>query len=841
MYQHILALAFARKEINEHLKILPNITLGFHILNSYYIARMTYKAILSLLSTHQRFVPNFLCDNQETIVAVIGGLVTEVSAIMTIIANPYKIPQLTYGSFSPPHGDKTLFPCLYQMVPDEVHQYVGCVQLFQYFGWTWVGLLAADDDYGDMFLQTVVPLFTQNGICYAFILQTPKRTYIEEYTGLILKLLENYHVLLERKANVCFVHGEPPSWHNLRMLLFIVPFYNLPLLAKVWIVTSQWDFESLSIQKLWDIQNFHGAISFTIHSKQPPGFQKFIHTIKPSWAKGDNFFQNFWEQAFNCPFKPSKMKEDKKEWCTGEEKLESLPSTLFEMNMMGHSYNVYNGVYAVVHALHAAYLSRSNYKRLTERENVGFHNIKPWQLHHFLRRISFNNSAGDTVSFDQNGYFIAGFDITNWVAFPNNSFVRVNVGRLEPHALPGKMLTINDDKIVWPRHFNEMLPLSVCNDHCYPGHSKRKKEREKFCCYDCIPCPKGMISNQKDMATCIKCPNGQYPNKNKNQCIPLVLTYLSYEEPLGIISIILVFSFSLITIFVLRTFWKHRDTPIVKANNKSLTYILLISLLLCFLCCLLFIGKPKKITCHLQHTAFSVAFSVALSSLLAKTITVVLAFMATKPGSRMQKWMQKRLVNSIVLFGSLIQASVCIIWLSTFPPFPDVDMHSLDGIIILKCNEGSDFMFYCALGYLGFLALVCFTVAFLARKLPDNFNEAKFITFSMLVFFSVWLSFVPTYHSTKGKHMVAVEIFSILSSGAGLLGSIFPPKLYIIIMRPELNSKEILLRKERFFGTSFEMPIMVPPATRKQLDVSPLIPLLFGGMEMVVDRYAGSL
>uniref|UniRef100_A0A8D2IZT1 G-protein coupled receptors family 3 profile domain-containing protein n=1 Tax=Varanus komodoensis TaxID=61221 RepID=A0A8D2IZT1_VARKO len=764
IYQHVMALAFAVKEINENPQILPNISLGFHILNSYYSAKMTFKATLNLLSTQHRFVPNY------------KFLITALLISM----------QITYGSFLQGHRGNTLFPYLYQMVPNEVLQYMGVVRQLQHFRWTWIGLLAVDDDKGQRFLQTMVPLLSQHHICDAFIVRIPKLDYMEEAIEVMLQQWKSYNTVFESKASVVFVYGEAPSFQSLTLLLFLVRFLDVLPLGKIWIVTSHWDFAIVPLQRIWDMQTFHGAISFSVHSNQPLGFQKFAQTISPSWEKEDGFIQDFWQNAFNCFLKLSDGWEESKEICSGNEKLESLPETFFEMNMTGHSYNVYNALYIIAHALHAIYENGSKHGRLGKRECLACQNVQPWQvsLHHFLRSISFNNIAGDTVHFNEHGELVAEFDVTNWLIFPNGSMARVKVGRLDPQATAGQELTIDG------------VPISKCNDHCYPGYSRKKKEQEKFCCYDCAPCPESMISHLKDMDACIKCLDDQYPNKQQSQCVPKILSFLSNIEALGITLTTLAILFSFITTWVLGTFLMHKDTPIVKANNRSITYILLTSLLLCFLSTLLFIGQPGKLTCLLRQMVFSTVFSVALSSILAKTITVLLAFVATKPGSRVRKRMGKGLANSITLGGSLIQAALCALWLSTTPPFPDVDVHSLSDKIILECNEGSASMLYCVLGYLGSLAIVSFTVAYLARKLPDSFNEAKFITFSMLVFCSVWLSFVPAYLSTKGKYVVAVEIFAILSSSAGLLGCIFGPKCYIIVLRPELNNREHLIRKK---------------------------------------------
>ncbi|KAM5237996.1 uncharacterized protein ACOB6Z_012587 [Ctenodactylus gundi] len=738
-YQNVLALIFAIKEINENPHLLPNLTLGYEFHNTLHSSWRTLESSLILL-TGQYEMPNYTCRRGSASVVAMTGASWETAAQVGTLLELYRSPQISFGSYNPRLSDKGRFPSLYQMAPKDTALALGMVSLMLHFGWTWVGLVIAEGQKGLQFLSDMRGEMDRNGVCVAFV-QMISSFYSMSY-------VLTTHDFLSRETspvNVVAIYDDTDSRKdvNYHMGQQLVTW-------RVWVTNSQWHADMAGRNFILD--SFHGTLMFSHHHKKISGFQNFLQTVNPSRYPEDNLLALYWFKSFGCSISDSDcaLKD-----CALNASLTWLPVNRFDPAMSDGSYNIYNAVYAVAHALQEMLRQQVQTQPGGDWDAMVF---SAWQMHPFLKKVQFYNPAGDQMSLDDTRKLEAEYDIVNFWNFPEGLRLRV------------------------------MTPRSVCSESCGPGFRKTLREGRVPCCFDCTPCPENEITSDADMEQCVRCPDHTYSNTQRSRCLHKSVTFLAYEDPLGKALTAAALSLTVLTAGVLGLFVKHRDTPIVKANNRGLSYTLLVSLAFCFLCSLLFIGRPNTATCVLRQTTFGVVFTMAVSTVLAKTVTVVLAFKVTAPGRKARRLLVSGAPNSIIPICSLIQLTLCGIWMGTSPPFIDTDAHSEHGHVIIVCNKGSLTAFYCVLGYLGSLALGSFTVAFLARNLPDTFNEAKFLTFSMLVFCSVWVTFLPVYHSTRGKAMVAMEVFSILASGAGLLGCIFAPKCYIILLRPERNS-----------------------------------------------------
>ncbi|XP_064408882.1 extracellular calcium-sensing receptor-like [Latimeria chalumnae] len=786
LYRWLQAMIFAIEEINQNSKLLPNITLGYEIYDSCFIVSRGLEATMRLIIGKEEPFPNYNCTSRTPLAVIIGGAASGTSISMARLLGVYNYPQISYGAGADILNDRHQFPSFFRNVPDGNIRSRSIIKLLLHFGWTWTGILAEDTDFGELSTQSLREELSKADICIGFSEIIPivySTSKINRLVEVIKKSSVNVIVIISNEAYIIPLMEEV-NQHNVT--------------GKIWMTTESTS-TSISLFSSHLVRTLAGAIGIALHRGNIPGFRDFLLNLHPFKTHNNIYIEDYWKELFGCTW-PNQDTYQSVETnvgirlCRGTEESTELNIPFFDVSVSRFTNNVYNAVYTAAHALHDLYTCSPGEGPFGNRTCANIYYFEPWQLLHYVKNVHFINKLGEEIYFDEKGNSPAVYDIVNWQVTTDGGLKCVEVGMINFSAPPGKDFIINNSALTW-NGGDTQIPRSVCSESCPPGYRKAARRWQPFCCFDCIRCSEGKITNKTDSSDCMECPYDHWSNDRRDKCVPKAIEFLSYKEPLGAVLASVSTFCSLTSGIVLLAFIRHRDTPIVKANNRELSYLLLLAIVLCFLCCLIFIGQPLVVTCLLRQAAFGVIFAFSVSCVLAKTIVVVIAFKATKPNSNLKKWVGHRLPNGIIFVCTIMQVILCIAWLISSPPFPELNIKSQPRKIIIECNEGSAVAFWCMLGYMGQLAIVSFMVAFLARNLPESFNEARFITFSMLVFVTVWLAFIPAYLSTKGKYMVAVEIFAILASSAGLLACIFFPKCYIIFLKPDLNSKEYLLGK----------------------------------------------
>uniref|UniRef100_A0A3B5QZJ0 Extracellular calcium-sensing receptor-like n=1 Tax=Xiphophorus maculatus TaxID=8083 RepID=A0A3B5QZJ0_XIPMA len=647
-FRFVQTMIFAVEEINNSSELLPNVSVGYRIFDSCGSTLPSTRAAMGLMNGEEN----------------------------TWSKNCSSVHAISHFATCACLSNRKEYPFFFRTIPSDYYQSRALAKLVKHFGWTWVGAVRSDNDYGNNGMATFIEAANQEGICVEYS-EAISRTGSRENVERVVRVIRGGTA----SVLVAFLaQGE------MDVLLEEVLMQNLTGLQ--WVGSESWITANYLAKKRY-AGILTGSLGFAIRKAKISGLLDFLLKVNPSQDPQSNLLREFWETTFGCSFRSSTPGTKS---CSGFERLQDANNAFTDVSELRISNCVYKAVYAVAHALHS------------------------------LLKCG---PSGDSVS--------------------HSCILKDNSEQRQVKAYLGKFMAAF------------VLFYS---------------------------------------AECSQCPSEFWSNVKHSKCVPKLIEFLSYGETMGA----LLTAFSLcgasLTLVVLCVFFRFRHTPLVKASNSELSFLLLFSLTLCFLCSLAFIGQPTAWSCMLRHTAFGVAFALCISCILAKTITVVMAFKAKRPANMFPQC-SAPLQRTSVIGCTLIQVFICVIWLAFAPPFPHKNIVYANEKIILECFLGSPLAFWVVMAYIGFLALLCFILAFLGRKLPDNFNEAKFITFSMLIFSAVWLTFIPAYVSSPGKFTVAVEIFAILASSFGLLFCIFAPKCYILLLKPERNTKKHLMGRNQ--------------------------------------------
>ncbi|XP_075057022.1 G-protein coupled receptor family C group 6 member A-like [Mixophyes fleayi] len=781
-----LSMIYAIDKINNS-TMLQGIKLGYEIYDS---CSHTLKAVESTL----RFIPESATTNNSTecnykqhiphVKAVVGEIYSETSIAISRILSIYLIPQISPASSVSLLSDKIRFPSFLRTVPSDTHQTRAIVELIKTFQWNWVGIIASDDDYGRSALDLLNSLFKTEGICTAFSKTVP--SYVGHPT-LQESLRSVINELNRSSTNVLVVIAKDPVVSKLLKECIKVN------ISKIWIGSDSWS-NSKEVRNIKNIEKVGTVLGLNFKMGHVEGFEDYLKNLQPQIYNATNHgLEEYMQLRFNCT-------EEYREYlqcinsssygnCFLNDSLNLKSPLACQKNLSfendnylleniewSKTYSTHLAIIAIAHAIKDILCINGNCEN-----NLDF---SPSQVLEKLKDGHFSYN-GETFHFDKNGDVLIGYDLITWQLIKNTTEVKI-VGSYD---ISGGKIALNRSLLLW-NTANNQVPFSNCSKSCIPGYYR--KYSLISCCYECVACTEDYYSPEADMTGCLKCSQSQWSNIGSSRCENRITEYFEFKDPFAITLMTFAATGIVVVLIIGIMFVKNVDAPVVKAAGGNYTYLLIASLLISLVSIWFFIGEPSDTICKIRQPLYGISFTISISCVLIKSIRILLAFESASRGQKLGALTFKPVVIIIVITG--IQSCTCMLWLILKGPSL-IKIYTIPQVINLQCDEGSYVAFGIMLGYIGLLALICFLLAYKGRKLPEKYNEARCITFSMLVYMFVWILFIPIYtNTTSDMYLSAVQAVAILASIYGIISCHLLPVCWIIVFKRETCNREIYLQ-----------------------------------------------
>ncbi|XP_018418053.1 PREDICTED: metabotropic glutamate receptor 7 [Nanorana parkeri] len=781
------AMLYAIDQINSDPELLPNVTLGARILDT--CSRDTYALEQSLTFVQaliQKDASDARCTNgeppvyvrPEKVVGVIGASESSVSIMVANILRLFQIPQVSYGSTAPELSDDRRYDFFSRVVPPDSFQAQAMVDIVKAMGWNYVSTLASEGSYGEKGVESFMQISREEGgLCIAQSLKIPNDRKASDYDKLVRQLLETP----QARGVVVFAVDD----NDIRQVLAAVKRAD-KVGHFIWVGSDSWGTKLGPISHLEDVAE--GAITILPKRATIEGFDAYFTSRTLENNRRNVWFAEYWEENFNCKLTiTGSKKEDTDRKCTGQERIGQ--DSPYEQD--GRVQFVVDAVYAMAHALH------NMIKDLCPGSSGLCPAVDPpvgKKLLKYIRNVNFNGSAGTPVLFNKNGDALGRYDIFQYQTGNQSTPGYRLIGQWTDE------LQLNIEDMQWPKGLHD-IPTSVCSLPCKMGERK-KIAKGMPCCWQCDPCDgyKYLL----DEVTCFRCDFSMRPNKNRTGCDPIPIIKLEWHSPWAVIPVFLAMLGIIATIFVMATFIRYNDTPIVRATGRELSYVLLTGIFLCYIITFLMIAKPDLAVCSFRRIFLGLGMCISYAALLTKTNRIYRIFEQGKKSVTAPRLISP--TSQLAITSSLISIQLLgvFIWFGVNPPniiidygpeTPDPEQRRG----VLKCDI-TDLQIICSLGYSILLMVTCTVYAIKTRGVPENFNEAKPIGFTMYTTCIVWLAFIPIFFGTSQSAeklyiQTTTLTISMNLSASVALGMLYMPKVYIIIFHPELNVQK---RKRSF-------------------------------------------
>lgn len=156
--------------------------------------------------------------------------------------------------------------------------------------------------------------------------------------------------------------------------------------------------------------------------------------------------------------------------------------------------------------------------------------------------------------------------------------------------------------------------------------------------------------------------------------------------------------------------------------------------------------KPTFVSCLVLRFGVSLSLTICLSALFTKTFRLSRIFNKSVKSSLKASCVSPN--SQLVICFSIISVQILglIFWVVIVPPGTDYDYGDPKRVILQCKTQNLNLVISCLYSF--FLAILCTVYAVKTRKIPSNFNEARFIGFTMYSICIIWIAFVPIYFGT---------------------------------------------------------------------------------------------
>ena len=792
--QRVEAMALATQMINNLPSVLPGVILAFEIRET---CAETNKALEETL--HYVSERNAAAFGQG-ISGVVGAVLSSVSISVARLLRLFKIPQISFASTANILSDKTIFDYFLRTVPPDSLQARAMADIVEYFNWTYVIAMHTGDVYGREGIQAFITELQKHKMCIAMSsIEVPADATATDFDRAIEMLnLEWVH-----NATVVVLFGQQSTatgiLNAVRQKQDRDP--NFVLRNLTWIGGDAWG-DRVREDLLETAQGMLGVIPRSYLSDE---FDRHFQSLRPLNSTNP-WFDEYWETLFNCSL-TSQSPEGLQE-CDVEN--QAISSDLGYQQSSFVAFTT-DAVYAFAHAIHRLQQDYCQGGPGLCEEIVDFRSggkaIQGDLLLQYLHNVSFNGISTEIVSFDENGDQEGGYFILNLQKKSNGKFMREIIGHWD--ELPQNRtipLEIFGD-IQWSDGQSKRIPRSICSHPCGSGEYPEPIASQAECCWVCKPCAG---DNTVSTGTvCEVCDRGYIPNDLKTECVFIQPSYLTWSDGWSIVILSLNCIGIIATTAVAIVFIVYHKHQLIKASSRELSTIMLIGIMLCYLLPFFFIAKPAPWICGVRRFGVGFCFALCYSALLVKTNRIHRIFNQSPNSNQVPPLISSQ---SQLFFTALlvtIQVVIASVWLIIEKPSVThiFNKYSTE----LKCGESFHSGLPVSLAYNFILLLITTYFAFRARKVPQNFNEAKFINLTVYTLCVLWLAFIPTYYATASlgtAYQIGSLVIVIILNATVTLCILFMPKMYYLFFQKQAECQSMTLKRVKIF-TSLP-PSMTP-------------------------------